>query len=138
MEPTVFVFHGELISSKNSRRPFLCKGKSGKTKIVIAKSKVAKADEKSIRERLASDKQMRTAWDAEIKRVGGYPICLRFKIYRVSHRHFDYVNIVQNLLDCLVKERYIVDDSAKYILPSFEAYEVDKNNPRTEITILPF
>jgi hypothetical protein len=35
-----------------------------------------------------------------------------------------------------VKAGYLPDDSAEYIIPVFEQYEVDKDNPRTVIRIV--
>lgn len=133
-EPTIFVFPGELISSKNSRRPILCKGKSGKTKIVPVKSKLAKDDEDRIRDMIKNNPKFVMQWRLSL--LGrSFPVRLRVQIYRKSDRVFDYVNIVQNLFDCIVKEELLPDDSAKYLIPVFEPYKVDKNNPRTEIII---
>lgn len=134
MEPTVFVFPGELVSSKNSRRPILCKGKSGKMKIVPVKSQLARANESYIRDMIQNNPQFIVKWNRALVNKD-YPVRLRLQIYRKTNRVFDYVNIVQNLFDCIVKEGLLPDDSAKYLIPVFEPYKVDKNNPRTEITI---
>jgi len=67
---------------------------------------------------------------------GEYPLRVSFKIYRETKRRFDYTNIIQGLLDAMVKADYLPDDSAEFIIPVFEKYEVDKNNPRTIISIV--
>lgn len=64
------------------------------------------------------------------------PLKIQFKIYRRTHGRFDYVNIVQGLLDAMVRADLIPDDDAKHIIPVFVPYEKDENNPRTEVTIL--
>jgi Holliday junction resolvase RusA-like endonuclease len=135
MEPTVFVFPGELISSKNSRKPYLCKSKStGKTKVIPGKSQLAKTNESYIRDMIRKNPEFVIKWKAELLNRT-YPVRLRLQIYRATHRTFDYINLIQNLFDCLVKEGLLLDDSAKYVIPVFEQYRVDKTNPRTEIII---
>jgi Holliday junction resolvase RusA-like endonuclease len=64
------------------------------------------------------------------------PLKIAFKIYRKTRRRFDYVNIIQSLLDLMVKHNWIIDDNADEILPVFWEYEVDKYNPRVEISIV--
>jgi len=135
MEPTTFIFPGELISSKNSRKPLLCRSKStGKTKIVPVKSSLAKADEDRVRALIRNNPKFVMQWKLAMH-DRSFPVRLRVKIFRKSDRVFDYVNIVQNLFDCIVKEGLLPDDSAKYLIPVFDPYQVDKNNPRTEIII---
>jgi Holliday junction resolvase RusA-like endonuclease len=140
-EPTTFIVPGELISSKNSRNVIPVTSKAtGKIKRIPAKSKVAKEDEARLVGLLSSNHNFRVAWSKEIvSRVtsGGWPVVLRFRIYRKSRRRFDYVNIVQNLLDVMVKAELLPDDCADYVIPAFEPYQVDKTRPRTEITIEP-
>ena len=58
-------------------------------------------------------------------------------IYRKTRRRFDYINIVQNLLDCMVKVGILPDDDSNHVIPAFEPYGVDKENPRVEISIRP-
>ncbi len=133
-EPTTFVFPGELISSKNSRRQRAFKSKSGKKCLAPVKSKLAAADEKRIRDLIKNNPKFVMQW--QLSMLGKrYPVRIRFMIYRKTHRRFDLINIVQNLCDCLVKEGLLPDDSAKYLIPVFEPYRVDALNPRTELTI---
>ncbi|UZJ39975.1 hypothetical protein OO185_02420 [Prosthecochloris sp. SCSIO W1102] len=129
------VIPGELYSSKNSRRPVLCKSKStGKTKIVPLKSKKAEEHFQYLLFVL-SDAKRKVCWKRMIdgKR---YPLVVTFKIYRKSNRVFDYVNIIQNLCDALVKSGYLPDDDAAHLLPIPLQYEKDALNPRTILTVL--
>lgn len=64
------------------------------------------------------------------------PLKISFKIYRKTHRRFDYINIIQGLCDEMVRAGWLEDDDADNLIPVFEPYEVDKNNPRVEITVL--
>lgn len=117
----------ELYSSKNSRQIF--KLKNGRT--IIAKSNVAKQNEKDLCYLLSL---YLNQWKFETANKK-YPLRVHFKIYRKTKRRFDYVNIIQNLLDCMVMSGWLPDDDADNILPVFEQYEVCKNNPRVKISI---
>ena len=134
MEPSTFVFPGELISSKNSRRQRNFTSKTGKKCQAPVKSKLADEDEKRIRALIQSNPAFVMQWRFSMlgKR---YPVRIKFMIYRRTHRVFDYINIIQNLCDCIVKEGLLPDDSMKYLIPVFEQYRVDVANPRTELTI---
>lgn len=65
-----------------------------------------------------------------------YPLRVSFKFIRKSKHKFDYVNPLQTILDLMVKHEWIPDDNADIILPVFEEYEYDKNNPGVFINIL--
>lgn len=119
----------ELYSSKNSRQVL----KAGNGRIYVAKSDVAKRQEKELTEMLYF---IMPSWSYEIRKIKDFPVKIRFKIYRKTHRRFDYVNIIQNLLDCMVKAKWLPDDSADYVIPVFDNYEVDAKNPRVEIEVL--
>ncbi len=71
---------------------------------------------------------------AQIIKENNFPIHLNIKIYRKTKREFDYNNIVQGLQDMLVEAGWVDDDSAKYLVPYFEEYEVDKKNPRVVLS----
>jgi len=126
------VITGELYSSKNSRMIV------GQGRKFLIKSKNAKKQEYDFAFQLA---QHKVKWFA-MKMQGApfarspYPFRVSFKIYRETKRRFDYTNIIQGLLDAMVKADYLPDDSAEYIIPVFEQYEVDKDNPRTVIRIV--
>lgn len=129
------VIPGELYSSKNSRRPVLCKSKStGKTKIIPRKSKKAEEHFKRLLFVL-SDAERKGRWEKMI--VGkAFPLVLTYKVYRRTHGRFDYVNIIQNLFDALVEAGYLPDDDAKHLIPIPLQYEKDPDNPRTILTVL--
>lgn len=119
---------GELYSSKNSRTGIMVGGRN-----VVLKSKKAQrqADVDFPYQLSAVRQQFRRLIKGRV-----FPLRLQFKIYRRTHGRFDYVNIVQGLLDGMVRAELIPDDDAKHIIPVFLPYEKDKDNPRTEITIL--
>ena len=118
---------GELYSSKNSRNTV----KVGK-RLIPLKSKRAKSQEADFHfQLLAQRKQFSEAMKGKV-----FPLRMQFKIYRRTHGKFDYVNIVQGILDAMVRAQIIPDDDAKHLIPVFVPYEKDEKNPRTEITIL--
>ncbi len=126
---------GELYSSKNSRQPVLCKSKStGKTKIVPLKSKKAEQHFQYLLFVL-SDAERKAAWERMVEGKE-FPLVMTYKVYRRTHGRFDYVNIIQNLLDAMVKTGYLPDDDAAHLLPVPLQYEKDPDNPRTVLTVL--
>jgi len=124
----MLVVKGDLMSSKNSKR--ILKTRDGR--LFIAKSEQALKGEKAITSQL---NLQRDKWQEMVKQQR-FPMALRFKIYRQTRRRFDYVNIVQSLLDVMVDLNMLPDDSADHIIPVFDQYEVDPGNPRTEVTII--
>lgn len=122
---------GELYSSKNARQIVKVRGR-----MLLVKSKQCQKGEKLFAPQMEEN---RDAFLSEVNsRLGPdkKPIKVAFKIYRKTHRKFDYVNIVQSLLDLMTKHHWIEDDNADEILPVFWEYEVDKDNPRVEISIV--
>ena len=119
--------YGELYSSKNSKRIV----KFGNKMALIA-SKQYMASVKPIEQQLVLN---RGKWLRMSENVPS-PLKIVFKIYRKTKRRFDYINIVQGLLDCMTECKWIKDDNADEVLPVFEEYEIDKKNPRVEIRIL--
>jgi len=63
------------------------------------------------------------------------PVEISFKYIRGSRHKFDYVNPLQTSQDEMVKAGWIDDDNADCIIPVFEQYEYNKENPGTWITI---
>ena len=118
----------ELYSSKNSKQVF----KNKRTqKHFIGKS------EKSIESQKDLLKILPLYRRQFIKMLKGKekPYHISFKIYRKTKGRFDYVNIIQLLLDCMVKDNWLDDDNANEIIPVFEPYEVDNKNPRVIIGV---
>ena len=125
----MIIITGEIHSSKNSRR-ILPTG-SARRPYILAKSESAKADESSFAFQLAAQ---RGEWERMI-RWSDYPLSVVFRFRRATHRRFDYVNIVQGILDAMVKCGYLPDDDARHVLPIFMPYILDKENPGCEILV---
>lgn len=64
------------------------------------------------------------------------PYKISLKFIRGSRRKFDYINPCQTIHDLMVKNNWIEDDNCNEILPIFEPYEYDKENPGVVITVL--
>tara|TARA_R100000353_G_C6488640_1_gene191158 strand:- start:565 stop:996 length:432 start_codon:yes stop_codon:yes gene_type:complete len=64
------------------------------------------------------------------------PVIVCFKFIRGTRHKFDYINPAQTVQDDMVKYGWIEDDNMKFIIPRFEKYEYDKDNPGVEIKIL--
>lgn len=125
----IFTVNGELYSSKNSRQIFF-NPKTGRR--FVAKSDVAKQDERELYNKPLNIKSsFLTVSKGKLR-----PLRVRFKIYRKTRRIFDYVNIIQNLLDSMVKVGLLPDDNANEIIPVFDPYELDPIKPRVEMEIL--
>lgn len=116
--------YGELYSSKNSKRIV----KFGNRPALIP-SKQYMASVAPIEQQLVLN---RGNWRRMVADIP-MPLKVVFKIYRKTHRRFDYVNIIQGLQDLMVKCDWLPDDNADMLLPVFLEYEVDKKNPRVEI-----
>ena len=125
MEDKITIY-GELYSSKNSKRIV----RFGNRPALIP-SKQYMSSVKPIEQQLVLN---RGKW---LRMIDGLskPLKIVFKIYRKTHRKFDYVNIIQGIQDLMVKCLWLTDDNADELIPFFEEYEVDKNNPRVEIFI---
>jgi len=63
------------------------------------------------------------------------PYHISFLFVRKSRHKFDYVNPLQTVLDLMVDYGYIEDDNADLIIPYFEEYEYDKEEPGCFITV---
>lgn len=125
----IFTVNGELYSSKNSRQIFF-NPKTGRR--FVAKSDIAKQDERELYNKLSNIKSsFLTVSKGKLR-----PLRIRFKIFRQTRRIFDYVNIIQNLLDSMVKVGLLPDDNANEIIPVFDPYELDPIKPRVEMEIL--
>ena len=64
------------------------------------------------------------------------PVIISFKFIRGSRHKFDYINPAQTVQDDMVKHGWIEDDNMTFIIPSFEEYEYNKENPGVEIKII--
>jgi len=129
--PGSIVIFGNLYSSKNSKE-IRFNRVSGK-RFVGNNSNVLK-QKKDILWQLKGN-ALKQKWKMLTKNKS-YPLRLRFTIYRKSKQRFDYVNIIQILLDCMVDARFIADDNADVVIPSFAPYRIDRENPRTIVEVL--
>ena len=64
------------------------------------------------------------------------PVKISFKFIRGSKHKFDYINPAQTVQDDMVKSHWIDDDNCENIIPVFEPYEYNKENPGVEIKLL--
>lgn len=120
---------GELFSTKNHKQ-ILRNRATGKPFIATAtRSKAAEAP------LVLQLNALRREWEGLVS-AKLLPLHLHFKIRRATHRRFDYINIVQGLLDVMVKAKWLEDDSADHVIPSFAPYVVDKLNPGVTIVLL--
>ncbi len=118
---------GELYSSKNSKQIINRGGRS-----YLIPSSQYNAHLKPLQKQLFL---YRYNWKREIENACK-PLKVTFKIYRKTRRRFDYINIIQGLADEMVRAGWLVDDNADEFIPVFEPYEVDKDKPRVEISII--
>lgn len=65
------------------------------------------------------------------------PYRISFKFVRDSRRKFDYINPAQTVQDLMVKYGWLEDDNCEILIPVFEEYSYDKENPGVMITIMP-
>ncbi len=134
-EANTFIIPGELYSSKNSRRPVLFKNGSGRNVVKVVKSDAAKRQETSLCAMLNAQPRFCELMRTEISQCDR-PLRLEMTIYRRTNQRFDYNNISQNLLDCLVKTGILEDDNASILIPVYTPYKVDHDEPRTELRFL--
>jgi len=64
------------------------------------------------------------------------PYIISFTFIRGSKHKFDYVNPLQTVLDIMVEMEWLDDDNADEVLPVFEMYLYDKENPGVSIEVL--
>ena len=63
------------------------------------------------------------------------PVKIGFTFIRGTRHKFDYINPAQTVQDDMVKHGWIDDDNCEFIVPCFNAYKYDKNNPGVIIEI---
>ena len=64
------------------------------------------------------------------------PYKISFKFIRGSKHKFDFINAAQLPLDLMVKNHILDDDNADEVIPVFENYEYNKENPGVVIKVL--
>ena len=79
------------------------------------------------------------AWCFKGKAIDGFPARLRI-VYREPNRRRDIDNITyaaKYILDGMVEAGAIPDDSQRYICSIESVVDVDRDNPRVEVWLLP-
>ena len=65
-----------------------------------------------------------------------YPVRMSFHFIRANKCRFDFNNLTQGLTDLLQQAGIIEDDDMNHVIPGPNfSWSVDKNNPRTIVTI---
>lgn len=128
VNPIVIFIPGNVISSKNSKR--IITTRSGVRFLIKSKAAMTYV---STTEKYW--KEFQPLFTQSIKNKP-FPIRVKFKLIRKDKRRFDYVNLVQLPLDLMVTNGWIPDDDSNHIIPEFDVYSIDKNNPGLLITIL--
>tara|TARA_B100001778_G_scaffold291794_1_gene262039 strand:- start:62 stop:481 length:420 start_codon:yes stop_codon:yes gene_type:complete len=64
------------------------------------------------------------------------PVKIGFTFIRGSRHKFDYINPAQTVQDDMVKNGWMEDDNAEFIIPVFERYRYDKEKPGVIIEIV--
>ena len=64
------------------------------------------------------------------------PVTVSFQLVRGTKHRFDYINMAQLPFDLMTEYGYIEDDNADCVVPVFEPYSYDKENPGVWITLL--
>ena len=119
-------------SSKNSRQIVWKDMGGGKRRPLIIDSKTTrnyKKNTKKIYQLLA--KQFRSIVDSLPK-----PVTIEFTFIRGSKRKFDYINPAQTVQDIMVEHEWIEDDDCNNIIPAFQPYQYDKEQPGVIIKII--
>lgn len=64
------------------------------------------------------------------------PVKIKFTFIRGTRHKFDYINPAQTVQDDMVKNGWIEDDNAEFIIPEFVQYEYNKEDPGVHIEII--
>tara|TARA_R110001592_G_scaffold108024_2_gene302161 strand:+ start:8768 stop:9142 length:375 start_codon:yes stop_codon:yes gene_type:complete len=64
------------------------------------------------------------------------PYLLSLQFIRGTKHKFDYINPTQTIHDVMVKFNWLKDDNCDEIIPIFEKYKYDKENPGVIIKII--
>jgi hypothetical protein len=64
------------------------------------------------------------------------PYSLSLQFIRGTKHKFDYINPTQTIHDVMVKFNWLKDDNCDEIIPIFEKYKYDKENPGVIIKII--
>lgn len=101
----------------------------------VGKSRQATKGDRLLSVQLA-DRKNRQLWE-QMTHSHQLPLVLAFYIVRRTRARFDYTNILQGLLDAMVRAGYLEDDSADDLIPLVLPYSVEPQRPRVEISVIP-
>jgi len=119
------VMPGNTYSKKNSKQIIVNKA-TGKRQVISSKG--YREWEEGVMWQLKTHPLIGRQWQ--------YPLKVSFKFFRKTRRKFDYNNLSQGPLDILQKLGIIEDDDMNHVIPDFsQGWELDKTNPRVEITL---
>lgn len=136
VEESLLVIYGNLFSMKNSKE---IRRAWGKNKRFIGSNDNVLKQKDDLKIQL-SDYRNKKKWKAMVQGLT-YPYLVTFKFFRKTKGRFDYVNIVQILLDAMKDKDYFMkdgksDDDMKSVIPIFIPYSIDTQNPRTIIHVI--
>lgn len=121
---------GNVPSSKNGKQIVFKKSKTDGGKIpIMIWSKAAKL---YVKETKAYYEEFAHTFRNEYEKylsLGNLPMEVHFLFVRGSKHKFDYPNPLQTVLDLMVHYKWMPDDNADIILPVFDEYKYDKDNP---------
>ena len=126
---TEWEIKGNVVAKKNSRQNFVKNGRQ----ISIPSKKYAEYKK-------MTDMQYRV-FGIEFKRAVNfygleYPLRVEFTFVRGSKHRADFTNLCQCCEDIMVENSWIPDDDGLHLIPSFQPFEYDKNNPLVKIKLL--
>lgn len=115
-------------SKKNSRQNFV---RNGKQVSIPSKSHAEYVKTTDMQYKVFGNEFKRTVHFLGLT----YPLRVEFTFIRATKHSFDYCNAAQTCED-IMKGHWFEDDSADYLIPSFQPYQYDKNNPGVKIKLL--
>tara|TARA_Y100001937_G_scaffold108635_1_gene152462 strand:+ start:3152 stop:3553 length:402 start_codon:yes stop_codon:yes gene_type:complete len=122
MQQNKWFIPGNVPSSKNSRR--------WTGKYFIASKTVMKYRKDTAK----YYKKFTESFQEEVAKYKA-PVFVHFTFIRGTKHKFDYINPAQTVQDDMVKHGWMEDDNCEFIVPCFNAYKYDKNNPGVIIEI---
>lgn len=141
VENSIFI-PGEVYSSKNShtihmRRPK--HGESSKWKFNGVSMLPFISSSKSVteykKEKLRVYHQ-HTQRFIEITAGLPFPLKIEFIFHRRTEGIFDYTNMSQIVQDMMVRAGWIVNDDSRHLIPVFNEWKLDRNNPGVRIVVI--
>ena len=126
MAKSIFI-SGNVPSSKNSKQMIVNNGRT-----FFVWSKTAQKYVRSTKKEYVSYAPIFKKHLEGLKK----PYRISFKFIRGSKHKFDHINPAQTIQDEMVHHGWIEDDNATILIPAFEDYEYDKENPGVFIKII--